>query len=279
MLVIAITVPTAYAALNPTKERFGEACYNKETDGKPTFADFSCAVNIYQMYFDIISLFDKTDTLDSKIIKVKSQIDTLFTKSDTLRNADKVTTGKLNRVSNNVELLENNLNNTNTKITLLDNSLVQLSNSTQTLDTTLKNTINGTIIMATSIDDLKKLLNLTTIRMNTLDERLKIFEGLIPNPSIALSMKLSTHDLYANQTLTVSGNADPLIFKTVSIAIHNPSLGWFYFEQHEINHDRKYSTTIIPDKTWINGKYDIEVQIGNQAKVADTFKFTARSAP
>lgn len=76
-LSIAIIAPTAYAELNPTDQRWKTVCNNKATDGKFSFADFSCAVNIYKMYHDIITLFENADTLNDQVTDMNHRLQVL----------------------------------------------------------------------------------------------------------------------------------------------------------------------------------------------------------
>lgn len=119
ILVTAITVPTAYAALNPTDERFDQVCYNKETDGKLTFADFSCAVNIYQMFHDINGLLFQVDTMDDTLNGVEHKTDILNQRVNSLQHAD-------DKFQNTITKIKDNIKSSNAEIDDIESRLLVL---------------------------------------------------------------------------------------------------------------------------------------------------------
>lgn len=74
VIAVAIIVPTAYAELKPTENRFNNMCANKVLDGKMTVHDYICAVNIYQMYYDIVELFSTTSDHEYRLQVLEGQV-------------------------------------------------------------------------------------------------------------------------------------------------------------------------------------------------------------
>lgn len=66
IITIVVIIPVAFADLKPTENRFNTVCDNKLSDGKFSFADFSCAVNIYQMYFNILDIEHRLQVLEGR---------------------------------------------------------------------------------------------------------------------------------------------------------------------------------------------------------------------
>jgi len=82
VLVLVITIPTALAIhgeLKPTEESWFNTCANHQQDPDTSIFDFVCAVDIYQMYHDINTLFEKTDTLETKTDQNSKNIHSLAT--------------------------------------------------------------------------------------------------------------------------------------------------------------------------------------------------------
>lgn len=65
VLVIAIIVPTAYAQKLPQENKFYSNCEVRLSDDLWKFGDFSCIVDIYKMWYDIVSLFDRVGVLEA----------------------------------------------------------------------------------------------------------------------------------------------------------------------------------------------------------------------
>lgn len=119
ILVTAITVPTAYAvhdSLKPTDERWSQVCENKLTDGKATFADFSCAVNIYQMFHDINGLLVQVDTMDNTLNVVVDKTSTLNKRVNGLQHSD-------TKIENTITKIKDNLKSSNAEIDDLESRL------------------------------------------------------------------------------------------------------------------------------------------------------------
>lgn len=83
-LVMVIIIPISYAELNPTEQKWYEICNKKEINEKYEFADFSCAVDIYQMYYDIISLLGITSDLQQSYNVLQQENNNLQQRLDVL---------------------------------------------------------------------------------------------------------------------------------------------------------------------------------------------------
>lgn len=111
ILVTAITVPTAYAALTPTDEKWSQVCDNKKTDGKLNFADFSCAVNIYQMFHDINGLLVQVDTMNDTLNDIEHKTKILNLRANGLQHSDTKFQNTITKIKDNIKSSNADINN------------------------------------------------------------------------------------------------------------------------------------------------------------------------
>lgn len=118
VIAIAIIVPTAYAELKPTQEAWDNMCLNKEMDGKGTLADYTCAVDIYQMYYDLYALTNVIGLFNETLENITNQTSIATEDISDLQNQHYKTNAKMDSLNERLQILEGKITAPDVKLSV-----------------------------------------------------------------------------------------------------------------------------------------------------------------